>query len=108
MLILPGRPSLIFKQTASLASRMDLCESLFIQLIQVANNGEIRMASSNKISILFLDVGGIILTNGWDCHARQRTIEKFYQDGEEVNGIHHMDFQQNKSKLAEFGLVIHE
>jgi hypothetical protein len=93
---LPGRPSLIFKQTASLASGIELCKSLFIQLIQVANNGEIRMAGSKKISILFQDVGGILLTNGWDRHARQRAIEKFYQDGEEVNGVQHMDFQQNK------------
>lgn len=30
-----------------------------------------------KIKALFLDVGGVLMTNGWDSHMRKQAIEKF-------------------------------
>jgi len=39
---------------------------------------------------LFFDVGGVILSNGWDRSARQRAIEKFGLDAEEFDSRHEM------------------
>lgn len=36
------------------------------------------------IKALFFDVGGVLLTNGWDTAARKRTIEHFSLDAEEM------------------------
>ncbi len=45
-----------------------------------------------KIKALFTDIGGVILTNGWDHHGRNRAIEKFNLDKEEVNERHHLTY----------------
>ena len=44
------------------------------------------------ITTLFLDIGGVLLTNGWDRHARQRACERFSLDWEEMNERHHLTF----------------
>lgn len=49
------------------------------------------MAQTN-ITTLFLDVGGVLLTNGWDRKARQRAAEKFNLDIDELNDRHAMTF----------------
>jgi putative hydrolase of the HAD superfamily len=41
-------------------------------------------------SALFFDVGGVVLSNGWDRHARRRAIEKFDLDPEEFDSRHEM------------------
>jgi putative hydrolase of the HAD superfamily len=33
-----------------------------------------------KIKTLFLDIGGVIMTNGWDRHARERAAQAFDYD----------------------------
>jgi len=45
-----------------------------------------------SITTLFLDIGGVLLTNGWDRHARRRAVEKFELDHDEVNERHHLTF----------------
>ncbi len=35
------------------------------------------MKRSTEITTLFLDVGGVLLTNGWDHHARRRATTNF-------------------------------
>ena len=44
------------------------------------------------ISVLFLDIGGVLLTNGWDRKMRQRAGEQFGLDLEEMNERHHLTF----------------
>jgi len=39
---------------------------------------------------LFFDIGGVILTNGWDRGARRRAVEKFGLDAEEFDSRHEM------------------
>ena len=34
-----------------------------------------------KISAVFCDVGGVLLTNGWDHGQRARLVEQFGLDG---------------------------
>ena len=50
------------------------------------------MEISPKISVLFLDIGGVLLTNGWDHTARQRAASTFKLDYEQMNDRHGMTF----------------
>lgn len=59
----------------------------------------------SKIKTLFLDIGGVLLTNGWDRHARDRAIKKFGLNAEEVHERHHLTFdtyEEGKLKLDEY------
>jgi putative hydrolase of the HAD superfamily len=50
------------------------------------------MSPNSKITTLFLDIGGVLLTNGWDRVARLQAAEKFELDYEEMNERHHLTF----------------
>jgi putative hydrolase of the HAD superfamily len=45
-----------------------------------------------KINTLFLDIGGVLLTNGWDHHARRRAVDQFQLNYDEMNERHHLTF----------------
>jgi putative hydrolase of the HAD superfamily len=47
---------------------------------------------ATRIKALFTDVGGVILTNGWDGGARKRAAEQFHLDLAEVDQRHHLTF----------------
>ncbi|MCB9854536.1 MAG: HAD family phosphatase [Phycisphaerales bacterium] len=47
---------------------------------------------AGAVNTLFLDVGGVLLTNGWDRQARQRAAETFGLDPAEMNDRHRMTF----------------
>ena len=55
------------------------------------------MPNPKKIDTLFLDIGGVILTNGWDRNARHRAVEKFKLDEDELNERHHLTFDTYES-----------
>jgi putative hydrolase of the HAD superfamily len=38
------------------------------------------MKRSTEITTLFPDIGGILLTDGWDHHARKRAAANFKND----------------------------
>ncbi len=44
------------------------------------------------IKALFTDIGGVLLTNGWDRDARGRACERFDLDAEELHERHHLTF----------------
>lgn len=46
----------------------------------------------NSYKALFLDVGGVLLTNGWDRHAREEAAKKFDLDLDELNERHALAF----------------
>lgn len=46
------------------------------------------MPTLAKITCLFLDIGGVLLTNGWDRHARRRATETFGLDWDAVESRH--------------------
>jgi putative hydrolase of the HAD superfamily len=48
--------------------------------------------SATPITHLFLDIGGVLLTNGWDHHIRQDAAQKFGLDLEDLNDRHEMSF----------------
>ena len=45
-----------------------------------------------KIRTLFLDVGGVLLTNGWDRNSRKKASEHFSIDYAEMDSRHHLTF----------------
>jgi putative hydrolase of the HAD superfamily len=44
------------------------------------------------IKALFLDIGGVLLTNGWDRQARMLAAKTFDLDLEEMDDLHHLNF----------------
>ena len=50
------------------------------------------MKPSKKITTLFLDIGGVLLTDGWDHHARKRAAMKFKLNLAEMEERHHLTF----------------
>jgi putative hydrolase of the HAD superfamily len=46
------------------------------------------MRNPKNISTLFLDIGGVLLTNGWDDNMRRRAAKNFEIDCGEMNGGH--------------------
>jgi putative hydrolase of the HAD superfamily len=48
--------------------------------------------SSTTITHLFLDIGGVLLTNGWDRHMRRDAAQKFGLDLDDLNDRHKMSF----------------
>ncbi len=49
------------------------------------------------IKALFLDIGGVLLTNGWDRKARFRAVQHFGLDPDELNERHHLTFDTYES-----------
>lgn len=57
------------------------------------------------ITALFLDVGGVLLTNGWDRQARRQAAERFNLDYDEMDERHHLTFdtyEEGKLSLDDY------
>src|SRR5215469_2952259 len=54
-------------------------------------------STSPRVTALFLDVGGVMLTNGWDRKAREAAANKFGLDLGELNDRHQMTFDTYES-----------
>ena len=50
------------------------------------------MILSSPLTTLFLDIGGVLLTNGWDRGIRVHASEKFGLDYKEMDERHHLTF----------------
>jgi putative hydrolase of the HAD superfamily len=50
------------------------------------------MTAGGKISVLLTDIGGVLLSNGWDADARHRAAGLFGLDAEEMDARHHLTF----------------
>ena len=65
------------------------------------------------ITTLFLDIGGVLLTNGWDHHARRRAAKRFKLPWAEMDERHNLNFgtyEEGKLTLEEYlgRVVFHE
>ena len=61
--------------------------------------------TSAPVTALFLDIGGVMLTNGWDRKAREAAAKKFNLDLDELNDRHRMTFdtyEAGKLNLDEY------
>lgn len=45
-----------------------------------------------KITTLFLDIGGVLLTNGWEKNSRELAAEKFNLNFQEIESRHRLTF----------------
>ena len=63
------------------------------------------MKKPTEITCLFLDIGGVLLTNGWDHHARRRAAAHFKLELAEMEDRHHLTFdtyEEGKLTLEEY------
>jgi putative hydrolase of the HAD superfamily len=62
------------------------------------------------ITTMFLDIGGVLLTDGWDRHARKRAARTFQLDSSDMEAKHRLLFEvyeQGKLSLDDYlGAVI--
>jgi putative hydrolase of the HAD superfamily len=68
------------------------------------------MKNAAAITCVFLDIGGVLLTDGWDHHARKRAATYFKLKWTEMEDQHHLTFdtyEEGKLTLEEYlGRVI--
>lgn len=60
---------------------------------------------TQRPTALFLDVGGVLLTNGWDRSMRKRAAETFHLDPADMDERHHLTFdtyELGKLSLEEY------
>ena len=50
------------------------------------------MKNKTPVATLFTDIGGVLLTNGWDRSARKKAIDLFKLDADETEERHHLTF----------------
>lgn len=63
------------------------------------------MHTTSSITTLFLDIGGVLLTNGWDRNARKLAASTFSLDLAELEERHHLTFdtyEEGKLTLDEY------
>jgi putative hydrolase of the HAD superfamily len=63
------------------------------------------MKKPTAITCLFLDVGGVLLTDGWDHHARKRAARHFKLEWTEMEDRHQLTFdtyEEGKLTLEEY------
>lgn len=63
------------------------------------------MTKTPVVKCLLVDIGGVLLTNGWDHHARARAATQFKLELAEMEDRHHLNFdtlEQGKLTLQEY------
>jgi len=71
----------------------------------IRSTEEKAMKKATAITCLFLDIGGVLLTNGWDHHARRRAATNFKLQLAEMEDRHHLTFdtyEEGKLTLEEY------
>jgi putative hydrolase of the HAD superfamily len=66
---------------------------------------EKMMKKASKITCAFLDIGGVLLTDGWDHLARRRAAKNFGLQWSEMEDRHHLTFEifeEGKITLEEY------
>jgi putative hydrolase of the HAD superfamily len=63
------------------------------------------MKKTTEITCLFVDIGGVLLTDGWDHHARRRAAKTFELEWAEMESRHSLNFaiyEEGKLTLEEY------
>jgi hypothetical protein len=67
----------------------------------IQSTEEKTMTKVPAITCVFLDIGGVLLTNGWDHHARKRAATHSKLEWAEMEDRHHQAFDTyEKGKLT--------
>jgi putative hydrolase of the HAD superfamily len=59
-------------------------------------------AATAAVTCLFVDIGGVLLTNGWDHHARRRAAKQFGLDWIEMDSRHRLNFEVHEEGRLTF------
>ena len=75
--------------------------------------GERPMKKATPITCLFLDIGGVLLTDGWNHQSRRRAARRFKLDWAEMEELHRLvsdSCEEGKLTLAEYldRVIFHE
>jgi putative hydrolase of the HAD superfamily len=71
----------------------------------MAANYENTMKTTTAITCMFLDIGGVLLTDGWNRQARKRAATTFKLELAEMENRHHLvfeTFEEAKLTLEEY------
>ena len=60
------------------------------------------MRRNNTLTTLFLDIGGVLLTNGWDHQARRRAAKHFDLNWAEMQEQHELNFETHEMDKITF------
>ena len=60
------------------------------------------MKKGAPIKTLFVDIGGVLLTNGWDHHARRRAAKNFKLDWAGMEERHGLNFETHEEDKITF------
>jgi len=60
------------------------------------------MTQASAVKCLFVDVGGVLLTNGWDHHARRRAAANFKLAWAEMEERHRLTFETHEEGKLTF------
>jgi putative hydrolase of the HAD superfamily len=60
------------------------------------------MKKISPITTLFLDIGGVLLTNGWDHHARRRAAKHFQLNWAQMQERHELNFETHEENKITF------
>jgi putative hydrolase of the HAD superfamily len=58
--------------------------------------------SSSKFQVLYSDVGGVLGTNGWDTHLRQKITAHFQLQLDQIESRHHLMFDSYERGYMSF------
>jgi putative hydrolase of the HAD superfamily len=61
-----------------------------------------KIKQATAITCVFLDVGGVLLTNGWDHLARRRAAKYFKLDWAEMEERHRLTFETHEEGKLTF------
>jgi putative hydrolase of the HAD superfamily len=64
--------------------------------------GENMTKNKSAITCMFVDIGGVLLTNGWDRHARRRAVAKFKLNWTEMEERHRLTFEIHEEGKLNF------
>jgi putative hydrolase of the HAD superfamily len=60
------------------------------------------MKKGAPVTALFVDIGGVLLTNGWDHHARRRAAKHFKLEWSEMEERHALNFETHEEGRLAF------
>lgn len=78
---------------------------MFVEPAVIAKNGQEPMKQAPIPTCLFLDIGGVLLTDGWDHHSRERAAIHFKLDWTKMEDRHRLTFatyEEGKLTLEEY------
>jgi putative hydrolase of the HAD superfamily len=79
-----------------------LCTWEHKKWLKASSSSEAQMNKAPPITTLLVDVGGVLLTNGWDHRARRRAATHFHLKWAEMEDRHSLNFAAHEEDRVTF------